>query len=59
MKKWIAPLVLGLGLVACQANDSTQNVRDNENRVATPDVTNNQETEPDTTAVVDSSSIRQ
>lgn len=58
MKKWIAYLWLGFGLLACQANDSTQNVRDNENRVATPDVTNNKETEPDTTAVVDSSAIR-
>jgi hypothetical protein len=56
MKRWFFLLLLGGSLGACQSNDSTQNIRDNENRVATPDVTNNHPMK-DTTAVIDSSQI--
>jgi hypothetical protein len=49
MKYRIALLLLTASLLACQ-NDSTQNVRDNETPAAATDVTNNYETERDTTA---------
>ncbi len=52
-------LLLLVGLLGCQSGDSTQNVRDNETPVAAPDVTNNKETEPDTTATIaDTTGIR-
>jgi uncharacterized protein YcfL len=50
MKKWITIALLGCMLVACQSNDSTQNIRDNETTDAAEDVTDNYETERDTTA---------
>ena len=52
MKKWITIALLGSLLVACQSNDSTQHIRDNETTTAAEDVTDNYETERDTTATI-------
>lgn len=59
MKTLIAILLLIGGITACERKDSTQNIRDNETPVTAKDVTNNYETERDTTAnIPDSTEIR-
>ena len=59
MKKWIIISLLAGSLFACGRNESTQEIRDNETPVAAPDVVNDREDKPDTTATLaDTTGIR-
>lgn len=59
MKTLIAIILLVGSTIACESKDSTQNIRDNETPVTAKDVTNNYETERDTTVTIsDSTEIR-